>query len=63
MSKVKVTISELGDPVIEAIGFQGTGCKAATLPFEQAFAGGEASVTEKPEMFEHAESPRETVTA
>lgn len=38
--KIKVTISPLGVPTVEAIGFNGVGCEAATKGIEQALAGG-----------------------
>lgn len=38
--QIKVTISPLGKPVVEAEGFNGAGCAAATKPIEDALAGG-----------------------
>lgn len=37
--KVVVTIDQMGNPVIEAIGFNGQGCASATKSIEQALAG------------------------
>lgn len=37
--KIKVTIDQLGRPVVEAVGFNGQGCSAATDPIEKALAG------------------------
>lgn len=42
--RIKVTISPIGKPVIEAIGFAGVGCMEATKGIEQAL-GGNAPVT------------------
>lgn len=48
--KIKVTISPLGVPTVEAIGFNGVGCEAATKSIEQALAGeGGVERTFKPE--------------
>lgn len=49
--RIKVTISPLGKPTIEAIGFNGVGCAAATKSIEDALAsdGGDISRTFKPE--------------
>lgn len=37
--KIKVTISPLGQPTVEAIGFNGQGCTAATEGIEKALSG------------------------
>lgn len=48
--KVTVTIDPLGNPVVEAHGFKGQGCEAATKAIEDALAGeGGAERTYKPE--------------
>jgi hypothetical protein len=51
--RVKVVISPLGVPTIEAIGFNGVGCTDATAPIERALAGGNGSVDRvlKPEWY------------
>lgn len=38
--QIKITISPMGDPKIEAIGFVGTSCDAAAKPYEDALSGG-----------------------
>lgn len=50
--RIKVTIDPVGRPTIDAQGFVGTSCQAATKPIEDALAevGGELVVTEKPEL-------------
>lgn len=42
--RVKVTIDQLGQPKVEAIGFYGIGCEAATAPIEKALTGGSGGV-------------------
>jgi hypothetical protein len=59
MPNVKVSIDPLGNPTIEAIGFTGGACKAATKALEDAFAGGQMNVVEKPEMH-YAETDEQT---
>jgi hypothetical protein len=59
--RIKLKIDHLGRPTIEAIGFTGTSCAAATSGIEKALAGageGERSVVLKPEFYEVA--PGET---
>jgi hypothetical protein len=54
--QIKVTISPLGKPVVEAEGFNGVGCAAATKPIEDALAGG-GGINDrvlKPEFYESA---------
>lgn len=52
MKTITVTIDKTGKPTIEAHGFQGGACKAATKPLEDALSGGDQEVVvEKPEMF------------
>jgi len=48
MKKVKVTIDQMGNPVIEAVGFNGCGCTDATKSIENAL-GGPVDRTMKPE--------------
>ena len=50
MGKIVITISKVGKPEIDAQGFTGMSCKDATAALERAF-GGNAAVTEKPEMY------------
>lgn len=49
--RIKVTISPLGKPVVEAIGFNGIGCAAATKGIEDALSAGQGETTReyKPE--------------
>jgi hypothetical protein len=48
--KIKITIDPLGKPTVEAIGFNGVGCEAATSNIEKALAGGQGMErTFKPE--------------
>jgi len=55
--KIKVTISALGVPKIEAIGFGGEGCAAATKNIEDVLSGGgDMTRVLKPEW---AEQPNE----
>lgn len=47
--EIFITFDEDGNPVVEAKGFAGQGCKAATKPFEDAL-GVATQTTPKPEM-------------
>jgi hypothetical protein len=38
--KINLKIDAMGNVVVEAEGFNGAGCEAATKPIEQALAGG-----------------------
>lgn len=51
---IKVTIDQLGNPKVEAIGFHGVGCAAATEAIEKALAPGSGGVSRemKPEWHE-----------
>lgn len=54
MKKIIVTIDPMGSPKIEAQGFMGASCEAATASLEKALAAGrgETTVTEhKPEFY------------
>lgn len=54
--KIKITISPIGNPTIEAEGFYGQGCAEATKNLEQVFSGGGETVREyKPEWNSYAE--------
>jgi len=59
---ITVTIDKVGRPTVEANGFVGTGCKAATAALEAAFAGGQMDVTEKPEMYMEPVEQQEYLT-
>ena len=51
MKFINVTINPQGLPKIEAEGFQGVGCKAATKPIEDALSNGKDNIVEdKPEL-------------
>jgi hypothetical protein len=51
MKIIKITIDPTGKPTIEAEGFHGIGCAAATKPIEDALsAAGDRQRTEKMEM-------------
>lgn len=47
---IAVRIDRMGNVKVEAIGFMGIGCEAATTPIERALSGGEGvERTMKPE--------------
>ena len=48
--KIIVTIDPAGSPTIEAEGFVGNSCQAATKSIEDAFKGGDFDVEFKPEF-------------
>ncbi len=48
---ITVTFDREGNPTVEAHGFQGHGCKAATEAIEQAL-GTIETVTAKPELYQ-----------
>jgi hypothetical protein len=50
MKKIKVTIDQLGGSTVEAIGFNGVGCVAATSKIEEALGSEPAVRVEKPEI-------------
>jgi hypothetical protein len=50
MKKIKVTIDQLGGSTVEAIGFNGVGCIAATSKIEAALGSEPAVRVEKPEI-------------
>ena len=52
--KIKITIDQLGNPSIDALNFQGQGCKDATKLIEEALAsgGGDMTSVHKPEWHE-----------
>ena len=43
--QIKITIDQLGKPQVEAIGFNGVGCKNATEVIERALASGDGGIT------------------
>lgn len=50
--KVKVTITQMGDSTVEAVGFGGSDCEVATRDIEKALAGGGAKNKKlKPEYY------------
>lgn len=49
--KIKITIDPLGNPKIEAVGFAGMDCTAATKGLENAL-GGAADTSLKPEYYQ-----------
>lgn len=56
MRKIKISISPMGDPKVEAEGFVGASCEAATKPIEDALSGGKGGNTSyKPEYHQSAE--------
>ncbi len=60
--KIKVTITALGKPTVEAIGFNGVGCEAATKGIEGALSGeGGATREYKPEWTATDTEEKETV--
>jgi hypothetical protein len=42
---IKISISPIGKPTVEAVGFNGVGCQDATKAIETALAGSDAPVT------------------
>ena len=55
MGTLRVTIDLAGNPTIDAQGFTGQGCKAATASLEEKFRGAKLEVAEKPEMYMEAQ--------
>lgn len=55
--KIKITIDPMGNPKVEAEGFVGTSCEAATAAIESALAGKAtgADRTYKPEYSQSAD--------
>ncbi len=61
--KVTITVDALGNPKIEAHGFNGQGCEKATASFEQLLSGGGEMTREfKPEWATGDETNKEEVT-
>ena len=58
--RISVRISPIGNAVVEAQGFNGMGCEAATSPIERALSGGnvETRVT-KPEFYQDESEQQE----
>lgn len=50
MKSIKVTIDQLGGATVEAVGFNGVGCIAATSKIEAALGSEPAVRVEKPEI-------------
>ncbi len=55
--EIIISFDEEGDPVVEAKGYQGQGCRAATKPYEDAL-GKAVAVTVKPEIRQEASQKR-----
>lgn len=55
MRTIKIEITEDGEVVIEAVGFAGKSCKAATEAFEKAL-GLATSTIKKPEFYQTAQT-------
>lgn len=53
VKRIKITVDPLGNPTVEAEGFNGMGCEAATKAIEDALAGkgGGFERVMKPEAF------------
>jgi hypothetical protein len=49
--KIVVKIDPLGNPTVEAVGFNGLGCQEATRGLEQALGGTLDQRTLKPEAY------------
>lgn len=64
MKQVKVTINAMGDqPKVEAIGYYGQGCQAATAGLEAKLSGGEVKTRDfKDEINMAEETTDETIT-
>ena len=57
MKKIAITIDPMGNPKIEAQGFVGASCDAATKPIEDALSGGKGGDTSyKPEYHQADQS-------
>ena len=53
MKQIKITISPMGNPKVEALGFVGASCDAATKPIEDMLAGKGGGHREmKPEYYQ-----------
>ena len=52
--KIIVTIDQLGTPTIEADGFNGVGCEAATSLLEAKLSGGEVATRDYKTEFNNA---------
>tara|TARA_R110002153_G_scaffold26421_5_gene82921 strand:+ start:3419 stop:3619 length:201 start_codon:yes stop_codon:yes gene_type:complete len=52
MKQIKITISPIGEPTIDAVGFTGGACKKATQPILTALADKDVEMeeTNKPEL-------------
>lgn len=53
--KIIFKVSALGNPTIDAEGYEGDECHKATEGFEKVFSGAEVNVVEKPEAMLQAE--------
>lgn len=60
--EIKITIDPLGNPVIDAVGFNGQGCAEATQAIEEALAGStEVDKVYKPEWQNVADEEEDTI--
>jgi hypothetical protein len=59
--KIKVKIDPAGRPTIEAEGFTGSSCTAATKPIEDAFRGGDFDRNYRPEYHQVDHSAENTM--
>ncbi len=58
--RIKVSIPQVGNPIVEAEGYNGQGCEDATRPIEQALAGsGETSREYKDEWSQGVDTAHE----
>lgn len=55
MKQVKITISKTGAPTIEAQGYKGGECVAATAGLRGRLGGGEGDMELSPEYYEQPE--------
>jgi hypothetical protein len=51
MKTIKVIIAKDGTPTLDAVGFNGVGCVAATKPIEEALGSKDPQRMEKPEIY------------
>jgi hypothetical protein len=55
---IKIKIDPLGNPTVEAVGFNGMDCEAATKGIEDALGGG-GERTMKPEAYNEGDDRQE----
>lgn len=54
--KIRITIDPVGNKKVEAEGFVGTSCEAATAHIEQALAGGKPNMGDREYKPEYSQS-------